>query len=151
MQPQDSVELSLQFTVVIQPSENADLEQVDRNTRSFLTDLRDSDCITDAGFINGDSAPAGAKSPEAVTVGVLSLAVLPAMLPRLVEFLQSWALRWSDYKIKIKRQTGDQSLEVEYSPAKTSPAELEHLLHLVSQAFPHARQRVKQSRDTATT
>jgi hypothetical protein len=154
MQFEESPGESLELIVSILPCDSGDLEQVDQKTRSLIAELRDSDFVTAAGLVEGNSTPKGAKSPDAVTVGMLALAVLPTMLPRLVEFLQSWTLRWFDYKIRIKRQVGDQSLEIEYIPAKTSPDELQDLLDRVARALPHARQKpaqVKQKRTKPTT
>ncbi len=57
----------------------------------------------------------GAKAGEAVTVGALALSVLPAVLPKLLEFLQAWVLRTKSRSVKVKADLGGRIVEVECS------------------------------------
>ena len=122
----------VQLVVQLQPPDTNDWDHLDRSSRSLLAGLKESTAITDVRFLKGDSIPVGAKSGEAITIGVVALTVLPSLLPRFVDALQAWSLRWRDYKIRIKRQVGDQSLEIEYAPGKTSLDELNGLLSLIA-------------------
>jgi hypothetical protein len=44
-------------------------------------------------------------------------------------------MRGESRKIKIKTQVGDRSVEVEYSPQTTSPAELKNLVETLASAL----------------
>jgi len=50
--------------------------------------------------------PKGAKSPEAVTLGAMGLALATAVIPKLIEFLQGWCLRGEKRTVKIKTSHG---------------------------------------------
>jgi hypothetical protein len=56
----------------------------------------------------------GAKG-DGFSVGALTLAALPAVLPSLVNFLQSWSSRGESRKVRIKTPAG---LEIEFTPDK---------------------------------
>jgi hypothetical protein len=59
---------------------------------------------------------------DAFTLGALLLVAAPAILPNLISFIQSWALRGENRKVKIKTPDG---LEIEFTPEKKmSEAEL---------------------------
>jgi hypothetical protein len=126
-----AAEQQLQLVVQLQPSDTNDSEHVDRSTRLLLETLTEAPDFTDVRLLGDVPIPAGAKAGEAITIGVVALAVLPTLLPRFVDALQAWSLRWRDYRVRIKRQVGDQSLEVEYAPGNTSIEELNSLLSLI--------------------
>lgn len=126
----------INLILTLEPLEAVDLASVDESARLLLADLRESEGTVTAELLVGDSGPVGAKSPEAITIGMLALAVLPTMLPRLVQALQAWSLRWRDYRVRIKKQVGDQSFELEYAPSRTSSEELQRLIDLVAHALP---------------
>ena len=111
-----------------------DADELDRLTRDLRDEIQDLD-VGPVELVRGGSAPAGAKALEALTLGSLAVSVLPAAVPKLVEFLQSWAMRGESRKIKIKTQVGDRSVEVEYSPQTTSPAELKNLVETLASAL----------------
>ena len=111
-----------------------DADELDRMTRQLRDEIQDLD-VGPVELVRGGSAPPGAKALEALTLGSLAVSVLPAAVPKLVEFLQSWAMRGESRKIKIKTQVGDRSVEVEYSPQTTSPAELKNLVETLASAL----------------
>jgi hypothetical protein len=79
---------------------------------------------------SGESVPEGAKG-DAFTLGALTLAAVPAFLPKLVEFLQAWALRGESRTVRIKTPAG---LEVEFTPEKKlSEAEVLALVEKLAQ------------------
>ena len=99
--------------------------------RSELLDL-DTESVD---LIKGESPPAGTKSAEAVTAGTLAVAVLPAFLPKLLEYLQSWTMREEQRKVKVKSQIGDRSIELEYSPNALSQDELKELVTTLNETL----------------
>ncbi len=122
------------LTLIVDLGQNADPEQVDRTTRQLRDEIRELD-VESVELLPAGSVPDGAKGVEVFTLGGLALSVLPPLVPKLVEFLQSWALRGESRKIKIKTQVGDRSVEVEYSPQATSPAELQTLVESLTSAL----------------
>lgn len=83
-------------------------------TYSLSRELRD----LEAGSVHMVTSPAeaGSKPGDAITWGSLALVTLPALLPKVVEFLGSWTMRSEERKISVKTQVGDRSIEIEYSP-----------------------------------
>jgi len=61
-----------------------------------------------------DSLNEGARSIDPLIVGALVVAVVPAILPKFLEFLQTWMMRREGrtVKISITRQKGE-SIEIE--------------------------------------
>jgi hypothetical protein len=122
----NSSEIQLNLTVT---EADADPERLDELTTRLLRDLRDlgAESVERA---PGDATPEGAKG-DPVTIGALILAVMPVVLPKLVEFMQTWALRGENRTVKIKT-TG---LELEFTPDKSlSEAELASLVEKLSKA-----------------
>jgi hypothetical protein len=113
---------------------DADAEELDRLTRNLRAEIRELD-IESVELVREDRLPKGAKSAEAVTLGALAVAVLPGVVPKLVELLQAWSTRGASRAVKVKTQVGDRSLEVEYSPATMSQAELRSLVDMLTGAL----------------
>ena len=124
--------------LLVDAGEDADPEELDRLTRQLLAEIRDLDI--DAELARGAPLPEGTLSVDAVTIGALVLAVLPTVVPKLVDFLQAWSLREEGRKVKIKTQVGDRALEVEYSPTSMSPNELRDLVDALSNSLKHPDQ-----------
>lgn len=118
---------TIQLTLLTDIGEEGDIEELDQVTRQLLAELREFDLESVSLVREGDS-PEGAKAVEAISVGALGVAVLPAILPKLVEFLQAWSLRGENRTVKIKTQVGDRSLEVEYLPETMTQDELINLV-----------------------
>jgi len=109
-------------------------DEQDELARQLLTELGDLD--VQAGLYHpGSALPPGAKAGEATLFGSLAVSVLPAFLPKLVEFLQNWVQRGDRRVVKIKTQIGDRSLELEYAPATMSNQELKKLVTLLNSSL----------------
>ena len=121
------------YTIRLQ-GEEIDPERLDRLTRQLRSELLDLE-VESADFVQEDQLPEGAKAAEAITLGALAVAVLPNFLPKLVEYLQSWALRGEGRKIKVKSQVGDRSIELEYMPQAMSQEELKTLVETLTDAL----------------
>ena len=114
--------------------EEADDDALDRVTRDLRSELLGLD-VDSVEFVKSGESPEGAKSAEAVTIGSLAVILLPTLIPKLLEYLQSWSLRAESRKVSIKTQVGDRSIELEYSPAAISSDELEKLVQTLSSSL----------------
>jgi hypothetical protein len=126
---------TLQLTVQIALDES-DAEELDALARQLAGELSELD-IESVELARAGAAPEGTKSAEAITLGAVAVAVLPALLPKMVEFCQAWALRGQGRTVKFKGNVGGQDIEFEGKaedlqkilvlfsappPAATSPA-----------------------------
>ena len=102
-----SSEIELQLTVT---EADADAERLDQLTRRLMRGLRDLG-VESVERPPGEAAPEAAKG-DPFTLGALALALVPALLPKLVEFLRDWAMRGENRTVKIKTPAG---LEVEFT------------------------------------
>lgn len=89
-------------------------EDIDRMTRQLLSELRNTD-IESAELTRGGPAPSGTKSIDPVLMGNIAVAVLPALLPKLVDFVQAWAARGQGRIVKFKGKVGGQLIDFEGS------------------------------------
>jgi hypothetical protein len=90
-----------------------DAQQLDELTHYLLRDLRALG-VESIERPSNENIPEGAKG-EPFTLGILALAVMPNLVPKLVEFLQSWTLQKENCAVKIKTPAG---LEIEFTPEK---------------------------------
>jgi hypothetical protein len=91
---------------------DASEDDLDRMTRQLLSELRDME-VESAELTKGGPAPHGTKSVDPVMMGNIAVAVLPSILPKVVEFVQSWALRGHGRAVKFKGKVGGQVIEFE--------------------------------------
>ncbi|HEU0292219.1 MAG TPA: hypothetical protein VFR47_05760 [Anaerolineales bacterium] len=104
---------ALLFNLTVSSLESTD-EDLDHMARQLLLELKDLD-VESAHLASGGSAPGGTKGVDPITAGTIALAVLPTMLPKVLEFLQAWSLRDRDRTIKFKGKLADQQIEFEGS------------------------------------
>lgn len=114
--------------------EEADEEELLEATLQLRAELMDLD-VEKAEFLKKGEVPEGAKSAEAVTLGSLAVVTLPIVIPKLLEFLQSWTLRGENRKVTLKTQTGDRSIELEYMPSAMPADELQRLIQTMTAAL----------------
>ena len=105
-----SSDLELYLTVT---EGDADAEMLDRLTGRLMGDLRKLG-VDSAERPSGGPAPEDAKG-DPFTLGALALVAVPALAPKLVEFLQGFAQRGVDRVVKIRTPAG---LEVEFTAKK---------------------------------
>jgi hypothetical protein len=109
MDNQEFTELSLEIS-----ASDASQDDIDRMTRQLLSELREMD-VESAELVASEAAPAGTKSVDPVTVGAIVIAVLPNMLPKLMDMIQAWAMRGSNRAVKFKGMVAGQVMEFEGS------------------------------------
>ena len=113
--------------------EAADADELDRLMRQLRAEIQEMD-VESVDFVSGETLPEGAKSAEALTLGALAVAVLPAVVPKLIEFLQAWSLREENRTVRIKTHLGDRAMEVEV-PRTMSSDELKDLVGVLTEAM----------------
>lgn len=89
-------------------------EDIDRMTRELLSELRDMD-VESAQLAPGGHAPDGTKAIDPITTGSIIISVLPALLPKIVDGVQAWAMRGSNRTVKFKGRIAGQPVEFEGS------------------------------------
>ena len=109
-------------------------EEIDRLTRRLRQQLSELD-VEQVQMASGGPVPAGAKAVDPITVGTLVVTLLPAVVPKVMEFLHAWMLRDKERTVKIRAAAGDRSFDVEYSPGVTSEEDLKQLLQTFSDAL----------------
>lgn len=125
---------SARLILTVDLGDEVDPDELDRQTRQLREELLEVQ-VESVDFVKTAGPPEGTKSAEAVTLGALTLAVLPGLIPKLVEYLQSWTMRADNRKVKVKTQVGDRSIELEYSPANLSPEELDNLINTLTESL----------------
>ena len=100
-------------------------DEIDRMTRQLLGELKDLE-VESVKLASGENAPDGTKGVETITAGTIALAVLPTMLPKILEFLQSWSLQGKGRTIKFKGKVAGQNIDFE-----GSFAEMEKLVEML--------------------
>lgn len=68
--------------------------------------------------------PARTRSAEAALAGAFAVAVLPAVLPKLVELLNSWMALRKGRSVRVKVSRGDAAIEVEFAPGERCAEEI---------------------------
>jgi len=119
----DNIEFTLQLN-----EQGASPEYIDDMTQSLADELRlvgveDVKSVTQPGDPN-------TRSGDVITIGALLLVTLPPTIPAIIQFLQQWVLRDRTRAIKIRKQQGDKSIEIEIS-SDTDLKNLEKILRLV--------------------
>ena len=109
----DPIQLNIEVS-----TSDATEDEIDRMTRQLLSELRDME-VESAELTKGGLAPQGTKSVDPVMIGNIAIAVLPSILPKVVEFVQSWAMRGHGRTVKFK------GMGIEF---EGSPEELQKLL-----------------------
>ncbi len=129
--PSDANIITLMLHIDVQTDVDTEkLSQLTGYLRSELEDM-DIESVTD---VRDQAVPSGAKVVDPLTAGALIVAVLPTVLPKVMEFLQAWSLRGEGHTMKIKAQRGDRSVEVEY-PIKMAPDEAKKHIEMVMETL----------------
>ncbi len=107
MVDQDALQLMVQIKL-----DDGDDEELDVLARQLAGELSEQD-VESVELARLGTAPKGTKGAEVVTLGAVAVAVLPALLPKVIEFCQAWALRGQGRTVKFKGKVGGQDIEFE--------------------------------------
>ncbi len=83
-------------------------EQADVMARSLARQL--DELGAEAELLRGAPAPQGTKG-DSVTVGSIAIAVLPTLLPKVLDFLGHWVGRQSGPTVKLKTERDGKTIE----------------------------------------
>ena len=99
----------------------------------FVTDVDQQGGVDQSNII----PPKGGKGGEYIALGAVLVAILPAAIPEIIGFLKEWALRPGNHLVKIKVQSRDDSMDIEFDPRSISKDEVMHLAsHIKAQLLP---------------
>lgn len=131
---QNEINLTLQLQ---NAGDDSDVEELNQLTHILMRNL-DEVGVESVTVMRDQETPAGAKG-DPITIGALLVAVLPATLPKLMDFLQAWVLRHKDQTVKlhfsIKDSSGvERSVDLE-SPASLSAEELKKRVEAIKPLF----------------
>jgi hypothetical protein len=102
----------LEFILEVDSADATD-EERDQMARQLLSELNELD-VESAELAKGESAPRGTKG-DPITVGSIAIAVLPVVLPKMVETIQAWLLRGNNRTVKFKGKINGHQLDFEGS------------------------------------
>ena len=105
-------------------------DRLDELTRQFSRELQNNEEVMYQ--LRNENLPDNAMSAEAFTIGALAIAVLPAILPALIEYIKDWQFRNQGRQITIKKKDGDNEVEIIINP-DTTIEQIESYLKLLSQ------------------
>jgi hypothetical protein len=109
MSTQELSELRIQVS-----ADGASEEELDRMTRQLLSELREID-VDRVELGRAGAAPGGTKAVDPITLGSIVVTALPAILPKVLDGVQAWAMRGSNRTVKFKGKIGGQAIEFEGS------------------------------------
>jgi hypothetical protein len=119
--------LSTTLELTLPDGDAAELDQATRRLRAELLELD----VESATPVARQALPSGAKAAGALEWGQLLVVLAPAVLPKLIEYLQAWSARQSAQRVKITSTVGDRSLEIDFPPGGIRQEELKALLREV--------------------
>jgi len=91
-------------------SEAGDREDLDRLTRQLVTELQDQQ-VESVRLVRDGSAPPGTKAADTVSIGMITLAVVPQLLPFVVDFMRSWFARQRRQDVHLTGTLNGHSLD----------------------------------------
>jgi hypothetical protein len=95
-------------------AQDATIDDIDQMTRQLLRELRETEAES-VELMREGTAPEGTKSADPVTTGAIVMAVMPNVLPKLIDVVQAWVMRGSGRMVKFKGKVSGQEIEFEGS------------------------------------
>ena len=122
------VEAPIRLILQIEAGPQADPDQIDRQTRNLIRELRELH-IESIAPVRLENPPPAAKAGEAIALGSVVVSVLPSILETVILFLRDWSKRGADRRVKLRFQVGDSLLEIEYDPQTMTQESLQDLIN----------------------
>jgi hypothetical protein len=127
----EAVSVKVDIALVLPGAPAEELDRVTRTIRRELSEQR----VERVELVHGDASASDTKGTDPVTLGALALVVLPAVLPKIVTFLQQWTGRKQSLVMKLKLVHQDRSIEVELPLAEGGPERLQAFIEAAKQAI----------------
>ncbi len=109
----------LDLRILVDSDQEIDDEWLSEQTYELKSEMIELPFVEQPQSVQAGVAPQGAKAVEVITLGALAIAVLPAVLPKLIEFLRDWSQRGQNRVVKIEMQAGGRTLKVEVPQSMT--------------------------------
>lgn len=106
-----------------------DSNELSQLTRDLQTRLESTD-IESVDLMREQAPHPGTKAVDPVTVGALTVVVVQAVLPKVLDFLQAWSLRNQGQTVRVKVQHGNESVEAEFS-GTTDPDKIKQYIEII--------------------
>lgn len=119
------------LTLLIDLGEGISLDLLFNTTQDLRSEIREVG-VQSVELERSNTVPTGAMSPDAFTWGALAIAVLPTVVPALIDFFKGWKLRHAGSTITIKHQVGEQIVEATL-PSSMSEEQLSKYLDVLKQ------------------
>ena len=101
----------LSLHVRIDPGPGADAREIEEGVRSLRREIAGLP-VESVEFVHAGPAPAGTRSPEILTAGMIAVTLLTPLLPKLIEVINGWLSRGKDRDVEITIKKGDEVLTV---------------------------------------
>ncbi len=102
---------ALEMRISVDPGPTSDAREREEQTRALRREIAGLP-VESVDFVPGGPAPAGTRSPEILMAGTLAVAILPSLLPKLIEVINGWLSRGKDRDVEITIKKGDEALTV---------------------------------------
>jgi hypothetical protein len=117
----------LTLQIEVEPNKNVVPAELDNLTRSLLGEI-EQDVQVSSVDVKSEVAPANTRSQEAITIGVLTITLLPVFVDKLIDLLISWVERNNDPKVTIIIPKEKGQVTVEYNPQKSNRKEVKKII-----------------------
>jgi hypothetical protein len=116
----------LEVSISLADADPAEIQALTHELRAELLTLP----VESVEPVAGGRAPEGTKGLDSAAVGQLALELSPVVVAAVFELLKLWAERRRELPLKIViRTTRRGTHQLEYDPARTSPAELKAFIN----------------------
>ncbi|WNB87313.1 effector-associated constant component EACC1 [Cellulomonas sp. ATA003] len=109
--------------VQVEGPADADPDELDRLTRGLRDELLQTE-VEDVLPVAAGPAPKGSKAGEAISLGVLTVALAPTVLQAAIDTIHRWCARQPEASVTLT--LGDDSIEL----GRATPAQQEELLRI---------------------
>lgn len=123
-------EQAIQLILQIEPTPGLSANNLVQMTESLQTELQT--LRPEALGPIKEKAPEGSMAGDILTLGALAIAVLPTMIPALLQYLREWQLRNQNQTIKIRLKRGDEEIEVEIPAGMSKEKVREYIDYILS-------------------
>ena len=106
----ESANLPTEVKIIVESLDELDEEIIDNLTNSLMEDLREFDVYS---ILKHNEEPDNNTKGDSVTIGVLLLAVMPTILPSILEFIKTWAV--DNRRVTLEAPNG---AKIEFVPDK---------------------------------
>ncbi len=120
------------FKIKLSSPDHSDPEAMDRLTRNLRSGIQEIGLESVQLGVDETKAD-GSKGAGAVLPGILVLNGMIALMPKVLEYLQSWIMRGQNQAVSIEIQRGANKVNLSFTPKSTSPEDILNLVEKLNQ------------------